>query len=48
MEFNNHEEFQSQTLQFIRSIPQNELQKELDKLFNHCQSVIDCVGDYVV
>ena len=48
MEFNNHEEVQSQTLQLIRSIPQNEFQKELDKLFNHCQSVIDCGGDYIV
>ena len=48
MEFNNHEEVKSQTLQLIRSIPQNEFQKELDKLFNHCQSVIDCGGDYVV
>ena len=28
MEFNNHEEVQSQTLQLIQSIPQNEFQKE--------------------
>ena len=32
-----HIEVQSQTLHLIRSIPQNEFQKELDKLFNHCQ-----------
>lgn len=47
-EFTSHEEVQSTSLQVLRSIPQSEMAHELDKLFQHCQAVIDCGGDYVV
>jgi hypothetical protein len=45
--FRDHLELQQAALQWARQLDENALQREVQKLMDHCQAVIDARGDYV-
>ena len=47
MEFKDHQEVEEAVLQVLKEIPQSEFDKQLEKLFVHCQRIIDEGGDYI-
>ena len=42
-----HEEVEISALQHLRSIPETTLSRELQRLLDHCDSIIANGGDYV-
>ena len=47
-EYETHEEVEEAALRILRSIPQDEYEHQLEKLFSYCQAVIEAGGDYVL
>ena len=47
MQFSNGADEQTYTLQYLRSIQRDRFEEEIYKMYNHCKSVIDSLGDYV-
>jgi hypothetical protein len=45
--FESHLEVEQAALRILRDIPEDALYREVEKLYDHCQLVIDALGDYV-
>ena len=45
--FESHLEVEQAALQCLRNLPEELLHQEIQKLYDHCQDVIDAGGDYV-
>ena len=46
-EFESHEDLQEAALHWARSLSEEDLQREVQRLVDHCQAVIEAQGDYV-
>ena len=46
--FQSHMEVEAAALQCLRGIPEEVLHHEVQKLYDHCQDIIDAGGAYVI